>query len=447
MGSNQRYKVSVVRERMTVTLRKNHEVEMSQEEKKLLDPSSPDSCFLKKPQAIIHRTHATTIVEEKLYSAFLLVARVAIKRGQDPSQKFTTTANFLKNFACLNKHGREQLQQAIESLQKNIWQYDLFEEDKFIEWKSFPALGETGLDKDGTVSFCLPPTLLEALQNPHVYTLIDLRIFRGLKSVYSIALYECGLTHLGGEKYFSLEDFRRYMGIKENEYKTNGDLRRYVIDLAVNENNIKSDIRVDYQLVKVGQGSKLTGVKFIFSKAPDDILTTPDENISLEFIAELLSMLPESVANAPFVPMFLQNQLEQGEEHVRSNIQYFVERLSAKGMPKVANPAGLLRTVFSKDLGKEVRTRAALKVILDGKEARPSEADLKREEQLRIEQVEAEREQLQRTALLDHYNALSEFEKAELDAEIDTNSRNNPYFAKFSYDDQIIAVLEKRGSQ
>jgi hypothetical protein len=328
---------------------------------------APEDYILKKHNAIIHRTHASTPTEEKVFSALLMVARAQMKSGiVPPDGKFQTSIKFLRNFTRTRATHNHLLKNALTSLQERPWQYDMFHEDKFQEWRSFVPISEARINRFGCVTFFFAPTINEALNNPSIYTQIDLKIIRGLKSLYSIALYELGVTHIDEHREFSLEEFRDYMGLKVGEYSAPTDLRRHVVESAVNEVNEKTDVRVEVRLLKRGNRGALTGFDFTFSRI-EEVEVVP-EAYQLEQIAELCAMLPDGIGSLRGVVPLLKKMLDQrGEENVISNIQYFVERFNDKTQASIPSPGGYLRTVLENDYGLEIRERKEIERLLQEK--------------------------------------------------------------------------------
>jgi len=323
--------------------------------------------ILKKHNAIIHRTHAATPTEEKLFSALLMAARAQMKSGfESTNGQFRTTIKFLRAFTKVSATNNQYIKDALTGLQERPWQYDMFVEDSFQEWRSFPPISEVRIDKFGAVTFYFAPTIQEALNNPSIYTQIDLKIIRGLKSVYSIALYELGMTHIGENREFTLSDYRNYMGLKDGEYSASADLRRHVVEPAVAEVNEKTDIRVELQLIKRGPRGALTGFVFTFTQV-EEVEIIPESH-QLEQIAELCAMLPEGLGSLRGVVPLLKKMLEQhGEEYVRSNVQYFVERISDKNQAPIPSPGGYLRRVMESDYGLEIRERLEIERMMNEK--------------------------------------------------------------------------------
>ena len=87
-------------------------------------------------------------------------------------------------------------------------------------------------------------------------------------SVYSVRLYELLTQWRAAKKTpcFQLEIFRNQMGLGINEYKRMNDFKKRVLDLAKDEINEKSDLRVKYENVK--QGRKIIGFKFTVHEKP-----------------------------------------------------------------------------------------------------------------------------------------------------------------------------------
>ena len=313
--------------------------------------------IIKKHNAIIHRTHAATPTEEKLFSALLMAARAQLKSGiEPPNGQFRTSIKFLKNFAKITATNNLFIKDALTGLQAHPWQYNMFLEDEVQEWRSFPPISEVRIDKFGGVSFYFAPTIQEALNNPSIYTQIDLKIIRGLKSVYSIALYELGMTYIGERKEFTLAEYRNFMGLKPGEYSGSADLRRHVAEPSTNEVNAKTDIRVIMELLKRGPRGALTGLAFTFSQI-EEVEILPESH-QLEQIAELCALLPDGVGSARGVVPLLKKYLESnGLEYVRINIQYFIERISDKTQAPIPSPGGYLRRVLENDYGLEIRER------------------------------------------------------------------------------------------
>jgi plasmid replication initiation protein len=149
-----------------------------------------------------------------------------------------------------------------------------------------------------------------------------------MTSMYSIRLYELLNQWKTAKKtpVFKLETFRGQMGVGVSEYKRMSDFKRRVLDLAVNEVNEKSDLRVSYEQEK--QGAIIIGFKFkvVENKktAIKKSMEQRDEDVADMFIVDNLSdkQLGRIVRNPSFMadynhlvsPTSLAGQSQQGWE-------------------------------------------------------------------------------------------------------------------------------------
>lgn len=98
------------------------------------------------------------------------------------------------------------------------------------------------------------------------FTQYDLEFIATLNSIYSVRLYELIVKWLSAKQtdIFDYEILRGQLGIGVNEYQRMTDFKKRVLDLAVNEINEKTDIKVSYSQEK--NGTKIVGFKFKVNK-------------------------------------------------------------------------------------------------------------------------------------------------------------------------------------
>ena len=83
-----------------------------------------------------------------------------------------------------------------------------------------------------------------------------------MDSIYSVRLYELLVQWKAAKKtpMFELDKFRDQLGIEPSEYKAMCDFKKRVLQVAINEINEKSDIKISYEQVK--KGRSIAGFKF-----------------------------------------------------------------------------------------------------------------------------------------------------------------------------------------
>ena len=136
------------------------------------------------------------------------------------------------------------------------------------------------LDDEGAIELAFTMDVVKAITRldgaEEFFTQYLLTQTANLTSVYSIRLYELLVQWKTAIKtpIFALDVFRGQLGLHDDEYKRMYDFKKYVLDLAVNEINEKTDLTVSYTQEK--RGRTITGFKFTVrtKDKPKDVNTT-----------------------------------------------------------------------------------------------------------------------------------------------------------------------------
>ena len=126
------------------------------------------------------------------------------------------------------------------------------------------------LDNEGAIEIVFTPAVVQGISRINgvieFFTQYLLSQTAQLKSVYSSRLYELLIQwkSTGKTPIINLEDFRAQLGIEENQYKLMSDFKKRVLDLAINDINEKTDIKVTYQQHK--KGRSISGFSFNFKQ-------------------------------------------------------------------------------------------------------------------------------------------------------------------------------------
>lgn len=104
------------------------------------------------------------------------------------------------------------------------------------------------------------------------YTEYKLETVKDLNSIYSVRLYELLAESKNKSKRveLSLKDFRELMGLEPDQYTASNDLKKRVLDLAVNQINKHTDFTCEYEQQKDGRmiAGFIFKIKFKQSDAP-----------------------------------------------------------------------------------------------------------------------------------------------------------------------------------
>lgn len=122
----------------------------------------------------------------------------------------------------------------------------------------------------------LIPYLLQLKQR---FTRYEIKNILSMKSSYSVRIYELMKQYENiGKREFELTEFKRCLGLKEDEYSRIYDFERFVLKVAKEEINRDTDLIIDYE--KKRKGRKITG--FLFIIQPRDT----ERQIYIEFLNE-----------------------------------------------------------------------------------------------------------------------------------------------------------------
>ncbi|MGP5231699.1 replication initiation protein RepM [Psychrobacter celer] len=137
------------------------------------------------------------------------------------------------------------------------------------------------------------------------YTEYDLKQVSELQSEYAIRLYELMMQWktVGKTNKIPIDDLRKKLGVKPEQYKAMNNFKARVLDLAISQINDFTDVTATYEQHKTGRA--VTGFTFTFKqkKAPEPIakddayIKMTDSQIST--FSKKLAALPELGSNAP----------------------------------------------------------------------------------------------------------------------------------------------------
>lgn len=138
------------------------------------------------------------------------------------------------------------------------------------EWTASTILASVQL-KGAVCSFSYSAHMRLLLSNPQMYGTINMIVQSKFKSSYGLALYENCIRYrnLPQTKWLDMGLFRHLMGIPDDKYLVFRDLKRRVIDKAVDEINMYSDLTVEPEIKRVGR--KATAIRFKLKHRPKKI--------------------------------------------------------------------------------------------------------------------------------------------------------------------------------
>jgi len=222
--------------------------------------------IIDKHSSSIQISNKISALQRKSYNYMLKIAKNGLVKDKS-LKSFYVTAEELLVFFDMGKENHSYLKQELTVLSETKVVYNILQKNKkYKKWGSFHLLGGFEYD-NGMIKYSFPHQIEEMILNPKMFGKINLVAIKGLRSRYSIALYELAEDYLNAQiPKMEIKLFRELMGVKDGQYSNNKDLRKRVIDVAVEEIN-RSEIiafTISYELIKTGR--KITHIKFIVHK-------------------------------------------------------------------------------------------------------------------------------------------------------------------------------------
>ena len=233
--------------------------------------------IIDKHSSSIQISNKISTIQRKSYNYMLKVAKNEFKSDRK-LRDFTITADELLRFFDMGGDNHTHLKKELELLNKTIVSYNILGKDKEKKrWGSFTLIA--GFEyKNGIIEYSFPHQVINMLLEPKMFAKINLVAIKGLRSRYSIALYELAEDYLNAQiPKMKMSDFRLLMGVQDGKYSKFSMFQRRVIDVAVNEINQSEHINfiLSYELIKTGR--KITHIKFIVHKKENSFQTGEKE--------------------------------------------------------------------------------------------------------------------------------------------------------------------------
>lgn len=214
-----------------------------------------------KHNSLVEASYKLTLNEQRLL--LCCISQLDSRKPLPKDNLFTVTAKeFAKRFCLNEKVAYKELEDASKRLyERDIRTYDGKYHERF-RWVYFVKYH----DGDGMVTMGFSPHVSPYLTMLHDrFTSYDFNQISGLKRSYSIRLLEF-LTQFKstGKLLIDLDKFNERLGLK-GKYKRFSDLKKRVIDPSVKELMEKSNLTIDWKVIKEEHQNKTKKIEFIFS--------------------------------------------------------------------------------------------------------------------------------------------------------------------------------------
>lgn len=222
--------------------------------------SSQKDLVITRHNSLIEGCYKLTLDEQRLL--YLCITQLDPRKPLPKDNSFTITAdNFAQTFNVEKTNVYRQLEEASKELAERWLRTNDGKYREQFRW----VFGVRYHDNEGKVTLGFSPWVVPYLTSlQKQFTSLKLSQVANLKSIYSIRLLEFLMQFKSTGKFIiDLNKFKERLGI-EKEYKRFFDLKKRVIDVAVNELKEKSNLMVNWKSIKCGKTIKQ--IEFIFSE-------------------------------------------------------------------------------------------------------------------------------------------------------------------------------------
>ena len=170
---------------------------------------------------------------------------------------------YAEMFGTTRQNGYKRMKEAEETLFNRRFSY-IDDEGKIIKSRWIQQVRY--LDDEGAIELVFTLAVVNGISRidgaEDFFTSYLLEQTSSMDSIYSVRLYEL-LVQWKAAKHtpmFELAKFRDQLGVEVCEYKAMCDFKKRVLQVAIDEINEKSDIKISYEQVK--KGRSIAGFKF-----------------------------------------------------------------------------------------------------------------------------------------------------------------------------------------
>ncbi|MCK6259585.1 replication initiation protein [Fictibacillus sp. KIGAM418] len=284
--------------------------------------------WVTKSNALIEKTYQLSVMEQKL----ILTLASLVQPSDEAFRPYQIKVSDFVHLLGLKSTGKyTEIRKIVQGLQQKTLPINTGQSTLDITWLSsaeyFHGKGYVELE----FSPKLKPYLLQLKQK---FTTYQLKNIIQLRSSYSIRIYELLKQYEPlRQRSFTLEELRSLLGIEPNKYKLFGHFKDKVLNVANKELEEKTDLRFEYEEIKVGR--KVSSIKFSIYKNQakhKGVQLSGD----LEFEARIQESLERMGLSKPVIKSLIS---DYGYEQIDRNLEYSKKIIEKR---KIESPIGFL---------------------------------------------------------------------------------------------------------
>lgn len=213
---------------------------------------------LKKHAATIHCSNTLSLLQRKITNALLFHAYKELMLKEE----HIITVKQLCRLIGYHGNNHAVIREAFKGLISTVIEWNLINDVSGTEnWTASSILASVSLEGP-LCYYAYSPRMKQLLHSPSMFGKIDLVIQSKFRSSYGLALYENCIRYRGlpHTKWFDMELFKKLMGVPVGKYDVFRDFKRRVLDKAIDEVNMYSDLIITPDYIR--EGRRVVRVRF-----------------------------------------------------------------------------------------------------------------------------------------------------------------------------------------
>ena len=220
-----------------------------------------------KDNALLNASYNLDLVEQRMILLAIVEARESGKGITANDPLVIKAESYETHFGVQKNAAYKALQSACENLFNRQFSYIENRKDKTVITRSRWVSQISYIESAASVELIFAPAVVPLITRlEEHFTSYELEQVKDLNSAYAVRLYELLVAWRtkGQTPIIPLTEFRQKLGVLPDEYWRMFDFKKRVLDLAVDQINTNTDIKVTYEQHKTGRN--VTGFSFSFKQ-------------------------------------------------------------------------------------------------------------------------------------------------------------------------------------
>ena len=221
-----------------------------------------------KDNALINASYNLDLVEQRLILLAIIEARQSGKGINANDPLIIHAESYINQFSAQRNTAYQALKDACDDLFARQFSYQSLSDKGNIQHHKSRWVSEViYVEKEAVVKLIFAPAIIPLITRlEEQFTKYDIEQVSGLTSAYAVRLYELLIAwrSTGKTPIIEIQKFRQKLGVLDTEYKQMNDFKKRVLDIAINQINEKTDIKVKVEQHKTGRA--ISGFSFKFKQ-------------------------------------------------------------------------------------------------------------------------------------------------------------------------------------